>query len=128
MKTLRALALTLFMVISLGGCAQHAMKLGAGMALSPGVIVTNPPSQPPGIGTGYLTVVWTPAQSGLNGQANWWVNAASPHPISTSSFGMACGNTTVSFGPLAGYTPPAPQLIHIWKGQTTTLTVTYGQP
>lgn len=97
-------------------------------AVSPGVIVTNPPLQPGGPGTGYLTVVWTASQAGLAGQANWWINAASPHPIPTTKFPLGVGNATVTFGPLAGYTAPAPVLIHIWVGQTTTLTVTYGQP
>ena len=97
-------------------------------AVNPGVIVTNPATQPGGPGTGYLTVVWTASQVGLAGLANWWVNVASPHPIPSTKFPLGAGNATVTFGPLAGYTPPAPQLIHIWVGQTTTLTVTYGQP
>lgn len=97
-------------------------------SVSPGVIVQNPSSQPTGTGTGYLTVVWTPAQAALAGLAYWWTNPASPHPIPTTTFPLSAGNATVTFGPLAGYTPPAPKLIHIWKGQTTTLTVTYGQP
>ena len=91
-----------------------------------GVVVTNPASQPGGIGTGYITVVWTPSQAGFANQANWWVNAASPHPIPTNTFPLSAGNATVTFGPLAGHTPPAPVGIHIWKGQVTTLTVTYG--
>ena len=95
---------------------------------SAGVIVTNPASQPTGIGTGYLTVVWTSSQTALAGLANWWINAASPHPIPTTNFPLAAGNATVTFGPLAGYTAPVPVAIHIWKGQVTTLTVTYGQP
>ncbi len=94
---------------------------------SAGVIVTNP-TPTSGTGTGFITVVWTASQVGLAGQANWWVNPASPHPIPTNGLLMGVGNTTVTFGPLAGYTAPAPVLIHIWKGQTTTLTVTYGQP
>lgn len=95
---------------------------------SAGVIVTNPGNPATGTGTGYLTVVWTASQVGLAGQANWWINPASPHPIPTNGFLLGVGNATVTFGPLAGYTAPAPVLIHIWKGQVTTLTVTYGQP
>jgi hypothetical protein len=126
MNTLRLLVVLTVMAFSLGGCTHHGPKLGAG--LSPGVIVTNPALQPPGAGNGFLTVVWTSSQSGLNGQANWWINPASPRPIPTTTFVMLAGNATVTFGPLAGYTPPPPKPIHVWKGQTTILTVTYGQP
>lgn len=126
MNTLRLMVLALVMALSLSGCASHGPVLGAG--LSPGVIVTNPASQPIGAGNGFLTVVWTSSQSGLAGQAKWWVNPASQRPIPSAGCVMAAGNMTVTFGPLAGYTAPPPQLVHVWKGQTTTLTVTYGQP
>jgi hypothetical protein len=126
MNTLRLLVLTAVMALSLSGCAHHGPLLGAG--LSPGVIVTNPVSQPAGAGNGFLKVVWTSSQSGQAGLAKWWVNPASQRPIPTASAVMIAGNMTVTFGPMAGYTPPPPKLVHVWKGQTTTLTVTYGQP
>ena len=125
MNTSRLLLLTSFMSLGFVGCAQN----NYGSGLSPGVIVANPTSQPTGSGTGYLDVVWSASQAGLNPTANlWWINAPSPQPINKTHFPMSAGPSTVTFGPLAGYTAPAAQPIRIWRGQTTTLTVTYGQP
>jgi hypothetical protein len=92
-----------------------------------GVVVTNPQSQSPNPGLGTLNVVWDASQSGLQGQANWYVNIGAQHPISSSAPFMN-GNYTVTFTPLAGYTAPAPKSCHVWSNATTKLTVTYGQP
>ncbi len=126
MKTPRLLLLTSFISLGFAGCAHQ--NYGSAASLSPGVIVTNPTSQPTGSGTGYLDVVWTSSQAGLNPRPSlWWINAASPQPINKTHFPMAAGPSTVTFGPLAGYIAPAAQPIRIWRGQTTTLTVCYGQ-
>lgn len=98
--------------------------------LDPGVSMS-PNSGPTGSGTGHLLVQWAPIESGLHPQPNlWWINSASKQTINNPSPGMpvTAGPITVNFEPLAGYTKPNPTPTRVWRGTTTTLTVTYGHP
>ncbi len=98
--------------------------------LDPGVVMS-PNSGPTGSGSGRLLVQWTPSESNLHPKVNlWWINSASKQTINNPAPGMpvTAGPTTVHFEPLTGYTQPNPTSVRIWRGATTTLTVTYGHP
>jgi len=136
MKRILSSLLGLVVTLGFGACASKGGKcpmLGASASssVSGGVVVTNPAVPNPGTpGTGYLVV--TPAQSAVAGHATFSIGSG-PQKVMPATVPLGVGNTTITFYPvnIPGYLPPpppSPTTIHIWKNQSTQVTVTYGQP
>ena len=109
-----------------------AAPLTALSTVDGGVVLVNPANPNP-TPTGSGTLVVTASQSSVNGHGWFSLGSGTKKLMNLTWPNLGVGNATINFFPvdIAGYLPPPPPsstLIHIWKGQTTQVIVTYGQP
>lgn len=76
------------------------------------------------LNVGSLQVTLAPPGA-VSAGAKWKVDNGAMQDSGTIVTGLAPGNHTVSFGPAAGFTPPASQTVTISLNQTTTTTGVY---